>query len=121
MVLPCAVEKRSTPPFGVYLKRSWLHPSNVLFKYTGSEFHTNDSADKNRTIVRGDPSLHSVNVTISQLRVRDTDRYYCEFHVENPSAEDEKVRGTTEFFLLVSGGECLFFFIPHFTLLPTES
>ncbi|XP_047433444.1 cd7 antigen-like [Mugil cephalus] len=102
VVLPCVVEKRSTPPFGVYLKRSWLRPGEVLFHYTKSKFQVNNSSDKNRTSVDGDPSLHSVNVTISQLRVRDTDRYYCEFLVENPSSEDEKIQGTTEFFLFVN-------------------
>lgn len=111
MVLPCAVEQRNPSPYGVYLKRSWLHPSEVLFMYTKSEFTTTNSDDKNRTSVSGDPSNHSLKVTISQLRVSDTDRYYCEFIVNNPLSEDERIQGTTEFFLLVNAGEC--FISPH--------
>lgn len=101
VVLPCAVEQRNPAPFSVYLKRSWLNPGEVLFMYTKKEFSVGNDDDKNRTSVSGDPSSHSLNVTISQLRVSDTDRYYCEFLVENRFSEDEQLRGKTEFFLLV--------------------
>ncbi|XP_073325011.1 cd7 antigen-like [Pagrus major] len=102
VVLPCVVEPRIPPPFGLYLKRSWLHHSNVLFMHTKSDFHADKADDKNRTRVSGDPSSHSLNVTISQLRASDTDRYYCEFVVDNPSSEDILLPGKTEFFLLVT-------------------
>ncbi|XP_070779249.1 cd7 antigen-like [Enoplosus armatus] len=102
VVLPCVVEQRNPPPYGVYLRRSWLHPSEVLFMYTESECSLGNDDDRNRTSVSGDPSSHAVNVTISRLRSGDTDRYYCEFHVAKPSSEDERVRAKTEFFLLVS-------------------
>nr|XP_020452704.1 uncharacterized protein LOC109958422 isoform X2 [Monopterus albus] len=102
VVLPCMIEHRNTSPFGVYLKRSWLHPSEVLFMYTKSEFSVTNVEDKIRTSVTGDPSSHSLNVTISQLRISDTDRYYCEFVVNNPSSEDERIPGKTEFFVLVT-------------------
>ncbi len=105
VVLPCVIEQRNPPPFGVYLTRSWLHPADMLFKYTKNEFSVEKDDDKNRTSVSGDPSSHSVIVTISQLRVSDTDRYHCDFVVENPSSEDQRLRGRTEFFLLVTGGE----------------
>lgn len=107
VLFPCATEQRNPPPFGVYLKRSWLNQDDMLFKHTGEEFTVGNDQDKNRTSVKGDPSSHSVEVIISKLTVRDTDRYYCEFVVENPSSEDERVKGKTEFFLLVgAGGQC---------------
>lgn len=105
VTLPCEVGQRNPSPFGVYLRRSWLRPGKVLFMYTKSDFNTDDNDDKARISVSGDPSGHSVNVTLSQLRASDTDRYYCEFVVENPSSEDDRVPGKTEYFLLVSAGE----------------
>lgn len=102
VVLPCAVDDRNPSPFGVYLRRRWLDPRKVLFKHTGSEFVLGNNADKNRTTVSGDPSLHSLNVTISQLRAADTDRYYCEFVVANSESEDLSIEGKTEFLLLVT-------------------
>ncbi|XP_070827664.1 cd7 antigen-like [Chaetodon trifascialis] len=102
VTLPCVIEQRNTSPLGVYLKRSWLRPSEVLFMLTESEFTAGNDEDKTRISISGDPSGHSVNVTISQLSVSDTDRYYCEFVVENPSSVDEQVPGKTEFFLLVN-------------------
>ncbi|CAJ1053593.1 cd7 antigen-like [Xyrichtys novacula] len=101
VVLPCAVDKKHPSPYGVYLKRRWLQQSEVLFMYTQSD--PSMSADhKNRTSVNGDPDSHTVNVTISQLRASDTDRYYCEFVVDNPSSKDLRLQGNTEFFLLVN-------------------
>ncbi|KAG7486804.1 hypothetical protein JOB18_039028 [Solea senegalensis] len=102
VVLPCAVEQRNLPPFGVYLKRSWLQPTNVLFMYTKSDSVVENDADQHRVSVSGDPSSHALNVTISELRVSDTDRYHCEFYFNNPSSEDDRIRGNTEFFLLVT-------------------
>lgn len=102
MVLPCVVDQRNPAPLGMYLKRTWLQHREVLFMYTKREFSMHVDADKNRTSISGDPSSHSLNVTISQLRAGDTDRYYCEFVVEQPSSEDERVPGNNEFFLLVS-------------------
>uniref|UniRef100_A0A3B4XYM6 Uncharacterized LOC111650950 n=1 Tax=Seriola lalandi dorsalis TaxID=1841481 RepID=A0A3B4XYM6_SERLL len=107
VVLPCGVEPRHRSPIGVYLRRSWLRPVEVLFMYTKSEFSVTNDDDKNRTTVSGDPSSHSLNVTISQLTADDTDRYYCEFVMANSASEDLHVRGRTEFFLLVkAGGDC---------------
>lgn len=125
VVLPCVVDERNPSPFGVYLKRRWLDPRKVLYKHTGKDFTLGNDADKNRTSVIGDPNLHSLNVTISQLRPADTDRYYCEFVVAKHSSEDEHIAGKTEFFLLVTAGECfifIFFICPKcFTyLLPTN-
>lgn len=110
VVLPCAVEPRTSPPFGLSLMRSWLNPSKVMYMYTKNEVHTFNADDKNRIRVSGDPSHHSLNVTISDLRASDTDRFYCEFEVENPNNEDLRLPGKTEFFLLVTAGE-LFVFI----------
>uniref|UniRef100_A0A3Q3RAH9 Ig-like domain-containing protein n=1 Tax=Monopterus albus TaxID=43700 RepID=A0A3Q3RAH9_MONAL len=115
VVLPCMIEHRNTSPFGVYLKRSWLHPSEVLFMYTKSEFSVTNVEDKIRTSVTGDPSSHSLNVTISQLRISDTDRYYCEFVVNNPSSEDERIPGKTEFFVLVTEIKSVFNLLAPFT------
>lgn len=92
----------SPQPFGFYLKRGWLRPGEVLFKYTKEVFNVKNPAYKGRLDVSGDPSTHSVNVTISQLRAADTDRYFCEFMVEKSGSEDERVPGKTEFFLLVN-------------------
>ncbi|XP_061536534.1 cd7 antigen-like [Phycodurus eques] len=103
--LPCAIEPRSRSTLGFYLKRTWLHPGSVLFKYTGSDARVNAAADERRLAVGGDPSSHSLTVTLSELTVNDTDRYYCEFVVANPSSEDERVPGDTEFFLLVNAVE----------------
>ncbi|XP_029950591.1 cd7 antigen-like [Salarias fasciatus] len=102
VVLPCSLESQRVPPVGVYLKRSWLRDSEVVFMYTGEEFHSDDPTIKARTSVSGDPSLHSLNITISQLGVGDTDRYYCEFIVSNQSFDDEHVRAPMEYFLHVS-------------------
>uniref|UniRef100_A0A3Q2YB44 Uncharacterized LOC109511143 n=1 Tax=Hippocampus comes TaxID=109280 RepID=A0A3Q2YB44_HIPCM len=105
--LPCTIKPRSRSPLGFYMRRTWLHPGQVLFKYTGTEAHVNVAADRRRLEIGGDPSSHSLTVTLSDLRANDTDRYYCEFVVANPSSEDEHVPGETEFFLLVNpGGPC---------------
>lgn len=106
MVLSCVVERRNPSPFGVYLKRDWLRPVEMLYMHTKNEFSMNNSDDKKRTAVSGDPEDHFLNVTISQLRVSDTGRYYCEFLVNNPNSEDERIPGRTEFFLVVRAGEC---------------
>ncbi|XP_034542885.1 cd7 antigen-like [Notolabrus celidotus] len=101
VVLPCVLNQRDPPPYGVYLMRKWLHPGEMLFMYTKTMPTVGDD-DKNRTSVSGDPSSHSLNVTISQLRASDTDRYFCEFVVDNPVSEDLRLQGNTEFFLLVT-------------------
>nr|XP_046266774.1 cd7 antigen-like [Scatophagus argus]XP_046266781.1 cd7 antigen-like [Scatophagus argus]XP_046266792.1 cd7 antigen-like [Scatophagus argus] len=103
VVLHCVFEQREPPPFGVYLKRRWLHASEVLFMHTKSEVSVLKAEYRNRISVSGDPSSRALNVTISELRVDDTDRYDCEFMVENPSSEDLRLPGKTEFFLLVRG------------------
>ncbi|KAK5865939.1 hypothetical protein PBY51_020169 [Eleginops maclovinus] len=103
VVFPCVVQQSIPPPFGIYLKRSWLNPSEVLFMHTMTEFTVENNDEKKRISVSGDPSTHSLNVTISQLSASDTDRYFCEFVVEQPASEDTKIRGKTDFFLLVKG------------------
>ncbi|XP_076585664.1 cd7 antigen-like [Chaetodon auriga] len=103
VTLPCALELRNTSPIGVYLRRTWLRPGTVLFMLTQSEFTTDNDEDKTRISISGDPSSLSVNVTISQLSASDTDRYFCEFVVDNPSSVDDHVPGKPEFFLLVNG------------------
>lgn len=105
VVFPCEVEPGNPSPYGVYLKRSWLNQIEVLFQFTKTDFTVEENYDKKRISVSGDPSTHSLNVTISQLSASDTDRYYCEFVVDNPSSEDIRIRGKTEFFLLVKAGE----------------
>ncbi|KAM7394084.1 hypothetical protein PAMP_020905 [Pampus punctatissimus] len=102
VVFPCAVQQRHPSPFSVYLKRSWVNPGDVLFKLTKEEYNVHNDHDKKRIRVSGDPSSHSLNVTISELTVNDTDRYYCEFVVNNPVSEDERIPGKTEFVLIVS-------------------
>lgn len=104
VVLPCQLEPRSPPPFGVYLKRKWLSHAEVLFMHTGSDFTVGRDEDRARIAVSGDPHSLAVNVTLSQLTAADTDRYFCEFLVEVPFSEDLKLPGTNEFFLLVGGG-----------------
>uniref|UniRef100_A0A8C5DI03 Uncharacterized LOC114471373 n=1 Tax=Gouania willdenowi TaxID=441366 RepID=A0A8C5DI03_GOUWI len=105
VTLSCEAEPKSRAPIGVYLKRGWLRPGEVLFQYSGSDFTVANSADRNRTTVSGDPSQHRFNITMSRLRPGDTDRYHCDFIVSNPSSEDESVRGKTDYFLLVSAGD----------------
>lgn len=104
-LLPCVVQRRDPPPFGLYLRRSWLRPSDVLFMYQMSQFIVNNDGDRDRISVAGDPSDHALNVTISQLRVGDTDQYDCEFVVENPLSEDLRLPADTKFFLLVRAGQ----------------
>ncbi|XP_076026456.1 cd7 antigen-like [Genypterus blacodes] len=99
VVFPCVAEQSGRSPVGVYLKRSWLHSAQVLFMYTNTQF---TSDEEERITVSGDPSSHLLNVSLSQLRASDTDRYYCEFLVENHSSVDEVVPGKTEFFLYVA-------------------
>ncbi|XP_071768998.1 cd7 antigen-like [Centroberyx gerrardi] len=101
VVLPCASEETGPAPLGVYLKRSWLRPGEVLFMLAKTEFSAHNSDDDKRVAVDGDPSSRWLNVTISQLRVTDTDRYYCEFVVEG-SPVDRRIPGKTEFFLHVA-------------------
>lgn len=103
MVLACQMNQTEHQPIGVYLKRSWLQSKEVLFKYKRSEVSVSDQHFRNRTSVSGDASVHALNVTMSDLRPSDTDRYYCEFHLLNLISEDIVQRGNTEFFLLVSG------------------
>ncbi|XP_061882966.1 uncharacterized protein LOC133634038 [Entelurus aequoreus] len=101
VVFPCSIKSSIHSPAAFSLKRTWLHPDDVLFKYKGTEAHVEKAHDKRRLAVSGDPSSHSVNVTMSDLKANDTDRYVCEFVIENPSSEDEHRTGETEFFLLV--------------------
>uniref|UniRef100_A0A668ATG2 Immunoglobulin V-set domain-containing protein n=1 Tax=Myripristis murdjan TaxID=586833 RepID=A0A668ATG2_9TELE len=91
-------------PFAVSLKRSWLNPGNVLFKLSNENFSPHNTDDDKRLSVSGDPSSSWLNVTMSELRPSDTDRYYCEFLVEKFPV-DREVRGKTEFFLYVTTGE----------------
>ncbi|KAK7929940.1 hypothetical protein WMY93_006335 [Mugilogobius chulae] len=102
-LLSCLVDHTTSSPIGVSLKRSWLQRTSVLFKYEGSEVSILDQGYHNRTSVSGDPKTRVLNVTISGLRASDTDRYYCEFNLNNPQSEDTVLRGTKEFVLFVSG------------------
>lgn len=104
VLLHCALEGRDLLPFGAYLKRTWLRPGEVLFKHTETEFSVAKDGDETRISVSGDPSTLRLNITISLLRVGDTDRYSCEFVLENYL----RLPGTTEFFLLVTAGEFSF-------------
>lgn len=103
VVLACQVDRTEPPPIGVYLKRSWLRHSEILFKYERTEVSEKDLEFRNRTRVSGDPSVHALNVTISDLRPSDTDRYHCEFMHSSQSGLDTVQRGNTEFFLFVRG------------------
>ncbi|XP_034044154.1 cd7 antigen-like isoform X2 [Thalassophryne amazonica] len=105
VVLPCLAEQSNSSPIAVTLKRSWRRHTNVLFMYSNSKFSVHNQEDEGRISVSGDPSSRSLNVTISQLRAGDTDRYYCEFVEEVPSSLDIKKRGKMEFFLLVVVGD----------------
>lgn len=105
MLLPCVLERTDSPPLGVYLKRNWLRPGEVMFKYTQTALSATREGDKNRIGTSGDPSGGAVNISISQLRVGDTDRYRCEFVVENAASADLHLPGRTDFFLLVTDGE----------------
>lgn len=108
VLLHCALEGRDLSPFGAYLKRTWLRPGEVLFKHTETEFSVAKGGDEGRISVSGDPSTRRLNITISPLRVGDTDRYSCEFVVETASSVYLRLPGTTEFFLLVTAGEFSF-------------
>ncbi|XP_056890604.1 uncharacterized protein LOC130526744 [Takifugu flavidus] len=106
VLLPCALDRGDSPPLGVYLKRTWLRPGEVMFMYTRTELSATTEGDQKRIGASGDPSSRAVNVSISQLRVGDTDRYRCEFVVENAASADLHLPGTTDFFLLVTAGHC---------------
>lgn len=108
VLLHCALEGRDLLPLGAYLKRTWLRPGEVLFKHTETEFSAAKDGDETRISVSGDPSTRRLNITISPLRVGDTDRYSCEFVLENASSNYLRLPGTTEFFLLVTAGEFSF-------------
>ncbi|XP_029907937.1 cd7 antigen-like isoform X2 [Myripristis murdjan] len=101
VVFPCVFEETEDLPFAVSLKRSWLNPGNVLFKLSNENFSPHNTDDDKRLSVSGDPSSSWLNVTMSELRPSDTDRYYCEFLVEKFPV-DREVRGKTEFFLYVT-------------------
>ncbi|XP_008314953.1 cd7 antigen-like [Cynoglossus semilaevis] len=102
VVLPCVVEQTNPAPFAVALERSWLQNTKVMFMHTQEDFSTDSDDDQRRFSVSGDPSVREVNVTLSELKVTDTDRYYCTFYIYNPTSTDLRIRGTTEFFLLVT-------------------
>ncbi|XP_051240190.1 cd7 antigen-like isoform X2 [Dicentrarchus labrax] len=70
--------------------------------HTETELHVKNNDYISRAIASGDPSSHSLNVTISQLRASDTDRYYCEFYVGDNLGLDKPLPESTEFFLLVN-------------------
>lgn len=108
VLLHCVLGGAGGDPFGVSLKRTLLRPGDVLFKHTETEFSVANGVDERRLSVSGDPSTRRLNITISPLRVGDTDRYSCEFVVENTSRAYLRLPGTTEFFLLVTAGEFLF-------------
>ncbi|CAL1601620.1 unnamed protein product [Knipowitschia caucasica] len=103
VVFPCLVNQNTATPIGVYLKRSWLRRSNILFQYERSEVSVLDNKYLNRTSTSGDPNIRAVNVTISGLRPSDTDLYTCEFNLDNPHSEDQIQHGNTQFFLFVRG------------------
>uniref|UniRef100_A0A3Q2U0X9 Ig-like domain-containing protein n=1 Tax=Fundulus heteroclitus TaxID=8078 RepID=A0A3Q2U0X9_FUNHE len=119
VLVRCHMQPRDKPPYGLYLRRTWLHPAQVFFKYTKNDASVNESF-KDRVSISGDPSDHSVNVTISQLQPADTDRYTCEFMVERIGSEDEKIQGNTQIFLLVTSGEFPFSLSLSLLLLPTQ-
>lgn len=73
--------------------------------YTKTELSATRDADRNRIGASGDPSSRAVNISISQLRVGDSDRYRCEFVVENAASADLHLPGRSDFFLLVTAGE----------------
>ncbi|XP_053713442.1 uncharacterized protein LOC128754667 [Synchiropus splendidus] len=101
VTLPCVVARDTRSPSAVKLRRTWLRPGQFFFKYTDTDFSV-DEGDSSRVSASGDPSTRSVNVTISELRLDDTDRYRCEFVVANLSSEDDLVPGVDDFFLLTS-------------------
>ncbi|XP_038129443.1 uncharacterized protein LOC119775518 [Cyprinodon tularosa] len=96
----CHMEPRGPRPYGLYLKRTWIRSGEVFFKYTENDPSVNESF-KERVSISGDPSDYSVNVSISQLRAADTDRYTCEFVVERVGSEDQRIQGNAEIFLRV--------------------
>ncbi|XP_029993474.1 cd7 antigen-like [Sphaeramia orbicularis] len=101
VVFPCAVNQSEPPPYGFALARRWLQTSTVLYKHKHTNHEVLISDYKNRISVSGDPTSYSVTVTISELRASDTDRYHCQFEVDNPFSDDIRKPGNTEFFLLV--------------------
>lgn len=105
VLLPCVLERGGSPPLGVYLKRNWRRPGEVMFMYTKTEPSATREGDKNRIGTSGDPSGGAVNISISRLRAGDTDRYRCEFVVENAASADLHLPGRSDFFLLVTAGE----------------
>ncbi|KAJ3614731.1 hypothetical protein NHX12_018301 [Muraenolepis orangiensis] len=102
----CSLLPHGIAPYGVYLKRCWRRPSEVLFMHKGNKPSVSDSHDVQRIGVSGDPSDWQVNVTISELRSTDTDRYCCEFLVAD-DLNDRSIPGKVEYFLHVAyGGHC---------------
>ena len=107
-----AVLRCSGPPgtedtsvYGVRLKRCWLREEQVLFMHKDSvKPYVPNHLDDKRFNVGGDPSGRQVNVTISDLRPGDTDRYCCEFVIE-ATPDDRIIPGEVEFFIYVGNGE----------------
>ncbi|KAJ3614730.1 hypothetical protein NHX12_018301 [Muraenolepis orangiensis] len=97
----CSLLPHGIAPYGVYLKRCWRRPSEVLFMHKGNKPSVSDSHDVQRIGVSGDPSDWQVNVTISELRSTDTDRYCCEFLVAD-DLNDRSIPGKVEYFLHVA-------------------
>ncbi|XP_030208594.1 cd7 antigen-like isoform X2 [Gadus morhua] len=107
-----AVLRCSGPPgtedtsvYGVRLKRCWLREEQVLFMHKDSvKPYVPNHLDDKRFNVGGDPSGRQVNVTISDLRPGDTDRYCCEFVIE-ATPDDRIIPGEVEFFIYVGNDD----------------
>jgi len=110
VVIPCSVLRDGgEAPYAVSLKRCWLRQDEAMFMYTKANPSVTDRALNERVRVSGDPGDRQLNVTISDLRPADTDRYCCEFIVENVP-DDRTVHGDVQFFVYVTDGELCEFY-----------
>ncbi|CAL8328791.1 unnamed protein product [Lota lota] len=91
-------------PYGVRLKRCWLRQDLVVFMHEHSKPFVSNPLESTRINVSGDPSARQVNVTISDLRASDTDRYCCEFIVA-ATPDDRIIPGKVEFFIYVDNDD----------------
>ncbi|XP_056136625.1 cd7 antigen-like [Lampris incognitus] len=99
VVIPCVLQEKHPAPIGVELKRRWLDPGKVLFQLKNMRPEVHKLSEKDRYSVSGDPGTCSLNVTISQLRASDTDRYFCEFITDDSPMK--RIPSMAEFFLYV--------------------
>ncbi|KAJ8363495.1 hypothetical protein SKAU_G00123260 [Synaphobranchus kaupii] len=98
LTVPLILETSSNL-IGLYLKRKCVEPAREVMFFSASGLAVSPE-DKERIHVQGDMSTKTLNVTISQLQLRDSGVFYCEF-VYAGQPLDRFIPGKEDFILFV--------------------